>query len=233
MPARRIVELAARLVVQEGIVVPAVPQARHHIGKLFRALVALGMCEVVVPVEIECFVLAGRGDQVPPCPAAGDVIERCELAGDMVGLVEAGRGRTDEPDALRHRRQRRQQRDRLELGLVAMGRSAQEGHIVPACAHAVGQEDQIELGGLGSARQCNVVLEVDARVGLGIGMSPGGNMVSAWVQERAKAQLVSASCHGQSPDRQFRKCGLPSGAASRRSGGRRLPRAPCAATGCG
>ncbi len=63
------------------------------------------------------------------------------------------------------RGERRQQRDRLEVGDV-LRRARQRLHLGLAHADVVGEEDHVELGALGGLRDLDVVLEVDAGVGL-------------------------------------------------------------------
>jgi len=123
------------------------------------------------------------------------MVQRGELARHVIRLVEARRGGADQADALRHRGQRGQQRDGLELRLVAVRGTAEELDIVAARAYAVGQEDQVELRRLGGLGQRDIVLDVDARVGLGIGMAPGRDMVAAGIKEGAQAEETATLSH--------------------------------------
>jgi hypothetical protein len=134
----------------KAVVFPAVPQARDHVVELGRALVAQGVLEVFVAVEVLRLADAARGHQVPARAPAADLVERRELARHVEGLVEAGGHGGDEADALGQRGNGRQQRERLEV--IAARGARQRGQVAAAHAHRIGQEDRIELGGLGLLR---------------------------------------------------------------------------------
>ncbi|CAB3958132.1 hypothetical protein LMG7053_05550 [Achromobacter ruhlandii] len=186
--------LAAGLVAQEGVVLPTVPQSQHYVVEFSGAGVAAGVFHVFVQVEVLRLALAAGGHQVPARAAAADVVERGELARHVVGLVVGGGDGGDQADFLGHGGQRRQQRQRLEM--VAARGARQRRQVGVAHADRVGQEDRIELGGLGAPRQFDVVAEVDRRIGLGLGMAPGGDVVAGLHQEGAEFDLARGAGHG-------------------------------------
>ena len=185
--------LAAVGVAQEGVVLPAVPQPQHHVMEFSRAR-ALRVLHVFVQAEVLGLALTAGGDQVPARAAAADLVQRGELARHMIGLVVGGGDGGDQADLLGDGGQRRQQRERLE---VVAARGARQGRQV-GVAHAdrVGQEDGVELGGLGAPGQIHVVAEVHGRVGLRAGVAPGGDVVAGLHQEGAELDLARRAGHG-------------------------------------
>ncbi|KAG1244811.1 hypothetical protein G6F65_021598 [Rhizopus arrhizus] len=102
-------------VIQEGVVVPAVPQAFDNFDGLMRPGIPLRMRHMLVAAEVAGFGLIGRGDDVPPRPALAQVVQRRELASQMKGFVVCGRGAGNQADVSGKRRQRGQQRDRFQV----------------------------------------------------------------------------------------------------------------------
>ncbi len=98
---------AAVDIADEGVVGPAVPQARDHIEELARPLVAFAMLHVILKAEIQRGIGIGCGDEIPAGAAAADVVERREFARDVIGLIEGGRCGGDKSDPLGHRCERR------------------------------------------------------------------------------------------------------------------------------
>jgi len=86
------------------------------------------------------------------------------LPGDIVGLTEGGGSRPDQADTLRHRRDRRQDHQRIEHRLAP-----------PAAikAHRVRQKYSIEQAPFGDARQLLVVSNAEFAAAQGIGLVPG------------------------------------------------------------
>ena len=169
--------------------------ASDDFGEFVRALVALGVRRSARsrPKLQRLGRLAG-GDEVPAGAAAADVIERGELARDVVRLVVARRRRADETDALGHHGERRQQRDRLEVGDV-LHRAALRLDVGLADGDAVGEEDHVELGALRGLRDLDVMLEIDAGVGLRPRMAPGCDVMAGRIEEGAEPELGCRSCH--------------------------------------
>src|SRR5476649_785716 len=95
----RIEEQAAGAVMDEGIVVPAIPEFVHDIDELAGLLVAQRMRRQRRVAEIARSIVVGRGDDVPRRADRRDMIERGELAGDVVGLGETRGDRAAEPNA--------------------------------------------------------------------------------------------------------------------------------------
>src|SRR5471032_3016706 len=111
---------AAFLILQEGVVLPAVPQARHHVMKLRGAVVADTVLEMLVAAEVHGLVLGLRGDEIPAGAAAADVIDGEEAAGDVVRLVVGSRAGRDETDAAGDGAQSRVRADRFDVRLAAV-----------------------------------------------------------------------------------------------------------------
>src|SRR5262249_2811753 len=65
----------------------------------------------------------------------------------------------------------------------------------PGVAHAdiIRKEYQVELGALGGLRDLDIVLKVDAGVGLRIWMPPGGDMMPGRIEEGAEPHLAFAA----------------------------------------
>ena len=75
-------------------------------------------------------------------------------------------------------------------------RAARDRQVGVAHADRVGQEDGVELGGLGAPGQIHVVAEVHGRVGLRAGVAPGGDVVAGLHQEGAELDLARRAGHG-------------------------------------
>ena len=58
-------ELTGFLVADEGIVVPGVPQAQHHPGKLAGALITFAVLVVLLAAEVASLVFLSRRHQIP------------------------------------------------------------------------------------------------------------------------------------------------------------------------
>ena len=186
----------------------------------------------VLPVEVEVVRrrLGRRRHHVPARAAARDQVERGELAGDVVGLLVGGRGGGDEAEVLGQRRERREQRHRLEardLGVAALDAAA-EGD-----GEAVGEEVGVEEPALGGLGELAVELEAGGAVGRGIRVAPGGDMLAAAGKEGAELDL---SGHAFDPWMmkvaaiRSRSESLPASRRRRRPAVQAIGRGPCAAT---
>ena len=91
-------------------------------------------------------------------------------------------------------RQRRQQRDRFEIGDV-LRRSAQRLHMRLPHAKIVGEKHHIELAALGGAGDLEIVLEIDAGIRLRARMPPRGHVVPRRIEKGAEPHLTFAA-HG-------------------------------------
>ena len=200
--ARREIEPALGIA-HESVVVPAVPQPRHDIDELVPARIALLVLDWCIEIEIRVLGQVAGRDHVPARAPLADVVERGELARDVIGLVEARRGGGNEADALGRHRDRRQQRDRLEVG-DELHRAALRVDVGVAHAGAVGEEDHVELGALGRLRDLDVVVEVDMSVLLRARMPPGRDMVAGRIEIGPEPHF-SAICHGVSLPRLVRR----------------------------
>ena len=121
-----------------------------------------------------------------PARPPRDQVERGELAGDVVGLLVGGRGGGDEADALGERRQRREQRHRLEardLGVAALDAAA-EGD-----GEAVSEEVGVEEPAFGGPGELAVELEAGGAVGRRVGVAPCGDVLATAGEEGAELDL--------------------------------------------
>ncbi len=178
--ARRIEELAGRLVLHEGIVGPAVPQALADLDELVGALVALVLGDMLGAAEVERVVRIGRRHDVPAGAALAQVIERGVAARQRIGLV-VGRGRRrQEADVLRELRHRRHHQDRIEHRRAVGGTVGGEQRRLVHLAHrvAVGQEQEVEQAALGRLRRLDRVIEVHDVVGPGVLVTPAAEMAA-------------------------------------------------------
>ena len=183
------VEIAAvRLVADERVVLPAIPEAEHHVHELLGAAVAQAVLHVGVAAEVERLLLGPGGDDVPADPALADVVERGELTGDVIGIV-VGRGRAGkEADPLGDGGERADEGQRfvhIDAGVVA------ELVVIPrgvAHSDAVGPEHEVDLGPLGGLRHLFPEPDIERRVRLGPRHAPPGGM-------RAVGNDVEAELH--------------------------------------
>ena len=178
---------AAFLVAQEGVVFPAIPQARDDVVEFARAFIAHGMIGMLLEVEVLRLRFRARRHEIPARAAAAQMIERCKFAREIVRLVERGRYGRDQSDVARDDRERRQERQRLEVIGACGAREGREVRI--ADTDAIGEEDRVELRALGDLRELRVMREVEAAVGSCIGMTPRGDVMPGLHQERAQMHL--------------------------------------------
>ena len=187
----RVEELAARLVADEGLVLPAVPQRGDGVDELVGALVAFGRRALPVEAEVARGGVAGRGHQVPARAALAQVVEGGELAGEGVGLFVGRRCRGDEAEVFGDHRQGREQRHRLEahrlLADAGAGVAAEVGR------QPVGQKEGVEQPALGGLGEALVMLEVEGARGRGVRVAPGGDVLASAGQEGAEFEF---SAHG-------------------------------------
>ncbi len=111
---RRIEEEAALRVLHEGVVGPAIPEAGDDVVELVRAAIALIVLHMFVAAEIQRGIGVRCGDEIPARAPFAQMIERCETPRDVKRLVERGRCRGDQANALGHGSERGQQREWLE-----------------------------------------------------------------------------------------------------------------------
>ncbi len=96
------------LVADDGIVLPAVPQAQGHLQEFVGAAVPMVGVGVVRIAEIgTARVGVRRGHDVPPGAALADVVEGREAPGQAVGVVVGRRRGGDQPDLAGGARERR------------------------------------------------------------------------------------------------------------------------------
>lgn len=139
----RIEEQAAFPVADESIVGEAVPEPGDDIIEFAGTMITLAMLHMFVEAEIESGIGVRRRNDVPAGTAATDMIERGETPGDMIRLVEGGGGSGNEADALRHRRQRGQQREGLERGDGVAAPERLDRHI--ESGKMIGHEEGVEF----------------------------------------------------------------------------------------
>src|SRR6516162_2593111 len=91
---------AALNIAYEGIVGPAIPQARHHVKEFACTAVTRLMLEMLVKAEIHRLIRIAGGDHVPSRASAAQVIERGEFPCDVIWLVVTRRCSSDESQML-------------------------------------------------------------------------------------------------------------------------------------
>src|SRR5216684_2096955 len=79
-----------RLVAEERIVLPTVPEPNDDIMEFSSALIAQRVVQMRIETVVHRLVLGLRGDEVPTGPAAADVVDGQEAASKVVGLIVAG-----------------------------------------------------------------------------------------------------------------------------------------------
>ncbi len=191
MHLRRVDKAAGRLVGDDRVVVPAIPQPLDDIDEFVGPLVAQLVLHVRVAAEVERRLRLRTGDHVPGGAAAADMVDRGEDAGDVVGLAEAGRDRRAEADLCRRSAQHRDQRGRLE--------AAQErGMVARIHDQPVRHEHQVELAAFGGARNL-----LDHRqlvvAGRGALVAPAGGVVAGAQHKHAEMHLTLARTHRACP----------------------------------
>src|SRR5262245_66071988 len=77
---------AVRLVGDDCIVLPAVPQTEHDLGELVCPRVTVAVARMGVAAEIVGFRDRERGHEIPAGAPAADLIERCKKAGHVEWL---------------------------------------------------------------------------------------------------------------------------------------------------
>lgn len=117
-----------------------------------------------------------------------DVVERREFARQQKRVFVSGGRRGHKTNVLGHSRQRRPQRDRLEVRHPALAAERLVIALVPD-AGAVGHKHLVKQSALGRLGDLDVVVNVHARIGLRAGVPPGGNVVPRGHDESAQAQL--------------------------------------------
>lgn len=188
---------AGRLVLDECIVFPAVPEPGHDALEFVGARVAVGVREVWRRAEVRRFVGHHRRDEIPPGAPAAQVVERRELAGDVVGRVVGRRRRCDQADVVRDRRQCGEQRERFE-GVGARA-AAERVDVAALRGDHVRDEQRIELAALGCLRHSAEMGEVAVAVRLREGMAPADDVAAAAVQHRVEFEGVGAVRHPSAP----------------------------------
>ncbi len=184
---------AGRLVLDECVVLPAVPEPGHDALELVGARVAIGVREVGRRAEVRRFVGHHRRDEIPPGATAAQVVERRELAGDVVRRVVGRRRGRDQADAMRDGRQRGEQRERLER--IGARAAAQRIDVAALCGDDVRDEQRIELAALGRLRHPAEMREVAVAVRLRERMAPADHVAAAAVEHRVEFQGVGAARH--------------------------------------
>ena len=178
--ARRIEILAARLVLRESVVGPAVPQGRDDLVEFLRPRIAVLAAHMFAAAKVERVAGIGGRDQIPAGSPLADMVHRGEAAGDHPGLVVSAGRRGDDADFLRHHRDGREQRRRLEEGRSRRGMIGGEQRRAIHVAHAiaVGQEHAVELSALGDLRHLDESLEIHHRSVEGILVAPAPEMAA-------------------------------------------------------
>ncbi len=168
---RRVREQAGFAVADQGLVLPAVPEPRDHIGELGGTGITILVDRQPVEPEVRrrAFVI-GR-DDVPGDAPPGRVVERIEDAGDVVGVIERRRDRSDEADLLGDRRHAGDGDDRVE-------RPGRTGAGIRSDGQRIGKKDGIERAALGDPCRFLIVGDIDIAEAASVRCPPGSRMRS-------------------------------------------------------
>ena len=94
---------------------------------------------------------------------------------------------------VRHHRQRRQQRQRIEIDdVAALACQRAARYVTLADAEAVGEEDQVTFPAFGRLGGVDVMVEADTGIGGDIGMPPGGEVIAVPAQGHTDPHLLLA-----------------------------------------
>lgn len=200
----RIETNAGQFVVDDGVILPAVPQLLHNVDEFVRFLVSqlmLGMRRHAEVVRRR----ARPGDNIPAGPAFADMIQRGEFAGDVERLVVGRAYRRDQADMLRPAGQRRQLRERLQL--------------VRPPAVAVGQKHGIHQPPFGGLHDLQNMADIQVQLRPRFGQPPGCLVMARAVQERVQMQLTFSTHAVLSPSH---RCLAHSSLSMRKKNRRRL-----------
>ena len=110
---------AGRLVADDGVVLPAVPEAHDDVDGLVRLGVELGRRRRVLAPEVRGFGLGGGHRDLPAGPSAADVVERGHVLGDVERLGVRGGHGGHEPDRTGQRRDAREREQGVETAAHA------------------------------------------------------------------------------------------------------------------
>ena len=174
-------------IADESVLGETVPETGHDIVELACAAIALVVVQVIVSAKVERGVRVGRRHDVPAGAASADMVERGEAARDVIGLVERGGRRRDEPDAFGGAGESGQQSERLERRHGRAPSQRLDRHVEHG--KMVGHEERVELSALERLSEALQVLKVEVRVGIGAGISPPTRMNPHRAHEGAEAQL--------------------------------------------
>ena len=126
----RVEELACGLVAHQGIVLPRIPQALHHVQVLLRQAVAHTVVVMLFAAVVAGAAVQPRGDHVPARTATTDVVQRCKLARYREGLAVAGRHRGHQADVRSGPGQGRKNGERLKAVEVVRAGALGDVHAV-------------------------------------------------------------------------------------------------------
>ena len=143
---------------------------------------------MILAAEILRLGIVGRGHEIPAGAAAADQVERREAAGDVIGLVVGRRRGAHETDVLRHRRERRQQRHRVDPRDI--GGSRQRFPVVAFAGQRIGREQQIEQPALGGSGGLDIFRKIQPTVGPCILVPPAGDVMRRRAQKHSKLDLA-------------------------------------------
>ncbi len=150
---------------QQGVIAPAIPQRLDDLGELGRTAVARGVVGHRLEAVVARRLQVGGGDDVPARAPAAHQVQRGEAARQVVGFVVAGGGGGDQAQVGSGAGHRGEYHGGFERGDRAGGQAVE--------ADRIGQEDRVELAGLGDARDAQVMLDLDEAARRIPGYAPG------------------------------------------------------------
>ena len=172
-------------ILDEGVVLPCVPQPQHHIGEFARPRITLGGRRMGGAAETVGLGGRGRGHEVPAGPAAADLVQRREQARDVIGFDEAGGEGRHQADVPCQDRQRGEHGHRLDAGNRAA--ALPDLRIIrPEGDKTIREEDHVEPPGFPQPRNFSVMRKGLAGViGYG-GVPPGRHVMTAPLNEKTQ-----------------------------------------------
>jgi hypothetical protein len=127
-------EQTARLVLDDRVVLPAVPLPEHHLHELVGPIVAQVVLDHLLVAHVLSLAIVERGDDVPGRAAPSHQVERGEQACHMERLVVAGGIRRTQAEPLGGHAHDREHRHCIHF------------HAADAMAHRVGVVVPIDIG---------------------------------------------------------------------------------------
>jgi hypothetical protein len=186
-------EEADRFVLNDGVILPAIPMPEYDLHELVSMIVAQVVLDHLVVAHVLGFAVIERGDDVPGRAPLGHQIERGEQARHMERLVIACGIGCAEPKSLGRHAHDREHSDRIHLHTAdaVANRMTVLAPVDVGHGQPVVKEAEIELAMLEHPSNVAVVVR-RPRIGAREWVAPGAHMVRAVLrlQERDQDHLA-------------------------------------------